>query len=138
MAIRTSKARKRTPPRSPRRKASTLDIAAGIVDAIRRGPQKAARVPTTTRVTFSLPRGLASNIAMISKRFNVSQSAFISLLMEEGVEMLSKLVAMLPPEGTALDAKGAQRLRGSTTDYLRAQIAQLVEQASSIDPGLKL
>jgi hypothetical protein len=75
---------------------------------------------------------------MISKRFNVSQSAFISLLMEEGVEMLSKLVAMLPPEGTALDAKGAQRLRGSTTDYLRAQIAQLVEQASSIDPGLKL
>ena len=138
MATRTAKSRKRSVPRARGRKSSTLDVASGIVDAIRTGPQRAARVHSTTRVTFSLPNALASNLAMISKRFNVSQSAFISLLMEDGVEMLAKLVAMLPPEGVALDAKGVQRLRGSTTEYLRSQIAALMEQASKIDPGLQL
>jgi hypothetical protein len=114
-------------------------LAEQIADAIRKGPQPSTSgLANTHRATFSIPHQLAADLATVSRRVRVSQSALLTLLLEEPIGMLAKLVALLPADEAELDEAGAQRLRGTTQVFLRARIAQMLDEAQKLDPGLKL
>lgn len=100
--------------------------------------------PSTYRCTFSLPREMATSVNRIAKRFRMSQSALLTLLLEEPLEAIDRLSAMLPvPDAdgtTRMHPDQVRRLRGASGDELRKAIQSALEAAETIDPapGLNL
>lgn len=94
---------------------------------------------TTYRCTFSLPREMATSVNRIAKRFRMSQSALLALLLEEPLEAIDRLSALLPvPDAdgtTRIQPDQVRRLRGASGEELRKAIQQALEAAETIDPS---
>jgi len=93
----------------------------------------------TYRCTFTLPRELAVSVNRLAKQFRMSQSALLALLLEEPIEALDRLAALVPMP----DAHGVQRvhpdqvrrLRGASGDALRKAVREAMAAAEEIDPS---
>jgi len=98
----------------------------------------------TYRCTFTLPVPMALSISHLAKRFRMSQSALLSLLLEEPIEALDRLAALLPLPDAAgtvrFDESQVRRLRGASSDELRKAVRAALAAAEGIDPtpGLEL
>lgn len=96
------------------------------------------------RVNLSLPVEMATTLSRIAKRFRMSQSALLTLVMEEPLEALDRLSALMPlPDDqgvTRIHPDQVRRLRGASGDELRAAVKQALEAAEAVDPapGLNL
>lgn len=93
----------------------------------------------TYRCSFTLPREMATSVNRIAKRFRMSQSALLTLLLEEPLEAIDKLSALLPvpePDGTTrMHPDRMRRLRGVAGDELRKAVKGALEAADAIDPA---
>jgi len=91
------------------------------------------------RCTFSLPRDMAKSVNHIAKRFRMSQSALLVLLLEEPLESLDRLSALLPIQDahgvTRMQPDQMRRLRGASGEELRKAIQGALEAAEAIDPA---
>lgn len=78
------------------------------------------------RATFSLPADLAADIARLSKRLGVSQSAFLAEMLKDAVAAMLDIIDQLPEQGaTPSDLK---RAKGKSKKY----ITQIVQEAQSL------
>jgi uncharacterized protein YnzC (UPF0291/DUF896 family) len=93
----------------------------------------------TYRCTFTLPRPMAVSISQISKRLRMSQSAFLTLILEEPIEALERVSALLPlPDAqgvTHMQPEQMRRLRGVAVDELRKAVKDALDGADAIDPA---
>lgn len=85
----------------------------------------------TRRCTYTVPTGLALNIAAVAKRMNVSQSALIAIVLEEPLAQLAQLVADVPPQPTGEDVK---RLRGKSAALIRGVIDEALRDLGDDTP----
>lgn len=97
------------------------------------------------RATFTLPAGMAVTLSQLAKRLRMSQSALLVLLLEEPLETLERLAALVPDK-LPLDASPAdasaqvRRLRGASADAIRTVVRDALSVADQLDPkpGLPL
>jgi hypothetical protein len=88
-------------------------------------PRRARSVPYY-RATFSLPAQLAKDIARLSKRLGVSQSAFLSELLKDPIAAMLDIIDELPQAGATPD--DLKRAKGKSKVY----IEQIVQEATSL------
>lgn len=91
------------------------------------------------RVNLSLPVDMAKTLSRIAKRFRMSQSALLTLVMEEPLEALDRLSALMPlPDDqgvTRIHPGQVRRLRGASGEELRKAIKDALEAAEAVDPA---
>ena len=83
------------------------------------------------RTTFVIDRDTADQLAFISKRMNVSQSALVRDVLAEPVALMAKWVASVPDKPTKDDAeKLFDGMQGDLVDFIEAK-AKLLEREKS-------
>jgi hypothetical protein len=88
--------------------------------------------PGSYRCSFTLPQDLALNISHCAKRLHISQSALLSVLFEEPLQDLRKLVDLLPE---TIGGADVQRLRGTSEALIRERVKQALRTADAIGAG---
>lgn len=94
--------------------------------------------PSTSRCTFTIPSELAHDMSLVSRRFGCSQSALVSLLLEDPITQLAKLESVLAKTRLRSPSSGVQRLRGDSANQLRERLDEALELASHLLDGLPL
>jgi len=93
--------------------------------------------PGTYRVTLSLPAEMAVSLNRIAKRFRMSQSALLALLLEEPLQSIDRLSALLPmpDQDGKVSSDQVRRLRGASGEELRKAVRAALEAAQQVDPA---
>lgn len=85
------------------------------------------------RCTFSLPRGLATDISQLAKSLRVSQSALLANLLTEPIAQLRVLADVLPrAPASKVGPDVVRRLRGDSAALVNRAISDAVELAESL------
>lgn len=93
------------------------------------------------RATFTLPPVMAVTLNRVAKRMRMSQSALLVLLLEEPLETLERLAALMPlpsDPATTVPADQVRRLRGASAEAIRTAVRDALEVADQLDPHQKL
>lgn len=95
--------------------------------------------PRSYRVNLSLPVAMAVSLSAIAKRMRMSQSALMTLLLEEPLEAMDRLTALMPvPDAdgvTRMQPEQVRRLRGASGNELRRVVKDALEAAEAVDPS---
>jgi len=97
--------------------------------------------PRFYRTTLTFPQAMAVDISAIAKRLQMSQSSLLTLLLEEPLQQLARLVALMPSDVLSTDRPDpdvVRRLSGQSVEDLRAAVTSALEAARALDPGFEL
>lgn len=75
-----------------------------------------------SRVSFTLPPSLVSDLSFVSERVGVSRSAIVADVLGQPLADLRKLLEAVPPSPTQADVL---RLRGESEALIEERLAQL-------------
>ena len=77
---------------------------------------------TIKRVTLSIPPEVASDLNFVHRRLNISKSALVTILLQDGLRDFRILLESLPPEPDDQDMK---RFRGASAEMITSQMAAI-------------
>lgn len=86
-------------------------------------------MPTSTRVTVTIPDDVLGVIDELAQRLNCSRSALISGLLSQNMPVFQSLVSCLPALGSEIGTADVRRFRGDSARIIGDQVSRLISGA---------
>lgn len=87
----------------------------------------------TKRLSLSVPPEVASDLNFVHRRLNISKSALVTTLLQDGLRDFRMLLESLPPEP---DDQDMIRFRGASANVISSRIAA-IQQDIQDNKGFK-